>query len=90
LYEQSIQTKNQTIQTQFDKEYPLSRSQFLEKFERNNITGIPRKQKLGDILREYKDVFSTSEDKIRLIQFHEHPIPTTRVLVAKQPYRIPY
>ena len=78
------------INIQVDKEYPLTRIQFLEKFELSHITDIPLKQKLCDLLWEYKDVFSTSEDDIGLIPFYEHAIQTTGLPVAKQPYRIPY
>ena len=78
------------ISTQSDKEYALSRIQFLEKFELNHITDITLKQKLCDLLREYKDVFSKSEDDIGLIPFYEHAIQTTGLPMAKKPYRIPY
>ena len=78
------------INIEVDKEYPLTRIQFLAKFELNHITDIPLKQKLCDILWEYKDVFSISEDDIGLIQFYEHAIQTKGLPVAKQPYRIPY
>ena len=78
------------INVHVDKEYPLTRSQFLEKFELSHITDDSLKQKLCDLLWEYRDVFSTSEDDIRLIPFYEHAIQTTGPPVAKQPYRIPY
>ena len=78
------------INIQVDKEYPLTRIQFLEKFVLNYITDIPLKQKLCNLLWEYKDVFSTSEDDIGLIPFYEHTLQTTGLPVAKQPYRIPY
>ena len=60
------------INVQIDKEYPLTRSQFLEKFELSHITEVSLKQKLCDLLWKYRDVFSTSEDDIGLIPFYEH------------------
>ena len=57
------------INIKVDKEYHLTRIQFLEKFELNHITDIPLKQKLCDLLWQYKNVFSTSEDDIGLIPF---------------------
>ena len=48
------------------------------------------KQKLCELLWECKDVSSTSKDDIGLIPFYEHATQTTRLLVAKQPDRIPY
>ncbi|KAK2719363.1 hypothetical protein QYM36_004996 [Artemia franciscana] len=56
----------------------------------NHITDIPLKKKLCDLIWEYKDVLSTSEDDIGLIPFYEHAIQTTGLPVAKQPYYIPY
>jgi hypothetical protein len=77
------------INTQ-EKEYPISKTQFLEKFDLNHITDILLKNKLCELLWEFKDVFSTSENDIGLIPFYEHAIQTTGLPVAKQPYRIPY
>ena len=78
------------INVHVDKEFSLTRSQFLEKFELSHITDVSLKQKLCDLLWKYRDVFSTSEDDIGLIPFYEHAIQTTGPPVAKQPYRIPY
>ena len=62
------------INIQVEKEYPLTRIQFLEKFELSHIADIPLKQKLCDLLWEYQDVFSKSEDDVGLIPFFEHAI----------------
>ena len=47
------------------------------------------KQKLCDLLWEYNDVFSRSEDDTGLIPFYEHAIQTPGLPVAKKRYRIP-
>ena len=79
------------INIQVDKEYPLTKIQFLEKFELNHISDIPLKQKLYDLLWEYKVVFF-----FKIWRRHRtYPIlwtwiQTTGLPVAKQPYRIPY
>jgi hypothetical protein len=64
------------INTQ-EKEYPVSKTQLLKKFDLNHITDILLNNKLCELLWEFKDVFSTSENDIGLIPFYEHAIQTT-------------
>jgi hypothetical protein len=63
--------------------YPLSKNRFLEKFGLSHITDIPLKQKLCELLWEFKDTFSTYEDDIGLIPFYEHAIQTICLPLAK-------
>ena len=56
----------------------------------DHVTDMELKKKLCELLWNFKDVFSASENDIGLIPFYQHSILTTGNPVAKQPYRVPY